>query len=87
MRSLLRHLTIAACFLLPRLAAAEETKPLPGDAQAATLAWLRLVDDGKYADSWKEASSFLKGMVTEEKWKSSADFTHDMPRAPRATTG
>jgi hypothetical protein len=81
--------------------AAEEAKPAAEEAKAATLAWLKLVDEGKYADSWKEASLFLKGMVTEQKWADvmnhsreplgsvtkrefkAADFTHDMPRAPK----
>ena len=69
MRSFLRYLAIAACLLLPRVtAAAEEAKPSPDEAKSAALAWLKLVDDGKYADSWKEASAHFKGTVTEQRW-------------------
>ena len=99
MRNLVPCLALAACLLLPRLAA-EEAKPAPDDAKAAALAWLKLVDDGKYADSWKEAASFFKGKVTELKWAGAlnqsreplgsvtkrelrtAEFTHEVPRAP-----
>jgi len=102
MRKLLCYLATASCLLFPRLAtAAEEAKPAPEEAKAATLAWLKLVDDGKYADSWKEASGYFQTMVTEEKWTDAmnqsrdplgsvnkrefkaADFTHDVPRAPK----
>jgi hypothetical protein len=37
-------------------------------AQRAAESWLSLVDSGKYADSWQEASSFFKANVTQEKW-------------------
>jgi hypothetical protein len=69
MRNLPCYFVIAAYLFSSGLAvAADETIPSPDEAKAAALTWLKLVDDGKYADSWKEASSFLKGMVTEEKW-------------------
>lgn len=69
MRSLLICLALAACLIPDRLAGAgEEQKPSPDGAKASTLAWLALVDAGNYADSWKEASSHLKAMVTEQKW-------------------
>ena len=38
-------------------------------AQASSEAWLGLVDSGKYADSWQEASSLFKAAVTKEKWQ------------------
>jgi Protein of unknown function (DUF4019) len=102
MRTLLRCLVLAAGLLSSRLAvAAEEQKPSPEEAKAAALAWLKLVDEGKYADSWKEAAAFFKTRMTEPKWVEAmnqsrqplgsvqtrefkaADFTHELPRAPR----
>jgi len=69
MSSFLRYFALAVCLLFPRFATAtEETKPAPDEAKTAGLTWLKLVDAGKYADSWREASTFLKGMVTEQKW-------------------
>lgn len=102
MRSLLLCLALASGLFPGRLAGAgEEQKPSADEAKAATLAWLTLVDDGKYADSWKAASAHFKAMVTEQKWTKamsqvreplgsvskrefkSAEFTHDLPRAPK----
>lgn len=102
MSNLLRYLVLAVCLLSGRLAvAAEEQKPSPEDAKAAALAWLKLVDEGKYADSWKEASSYFKIIATEQKWVDamnqsrqplgsvtkrefkSANFVHELPRAPK----
>jgi hypothetical protein len=37
-------------------------------AEAAARAWLSLVDEGKYAESWTEAATFFKGAVTQESW-------------------
>ena len=69
MRSLFLCLALVSGLLPGRLAAAdEEQKPAAEEAKAAALAWLALVDAGKYADSWKAASSHFKAMVTEQKW-------------------
>ena len=46
--------------------------------QAATDAaqkWLKLVDDGKYAESWEEAASMFKAQVTKEQWLSAMQQT------------
>lgn len=32
-------------------------------------AWLALVDQGEYEESWSEAARLFKGAVTKEKWK------------------
>lgn len=58
-------------------AAAAEPAPAPkADASAqreeaavkAALAWLALVDGGKYAESWKEAAELFRGAVPQESW-------------------
>ncbi len=69
MRTLLRFLVLATCLFSGRIAwAVEEQIPSPDEAKAAALAWLALVDEGKYADSWKEASTYFKVSVAEPKW-------------------
>jgi len=56
---------IALLFVL-RTAAAQ---PAPdAGAERAASVWLRLVDDGKYAESWKDASSYFRSRVTEDDW-------------------
>lgn len=37
-------------------------------AEAAAGKWLGLCDAGKYAESWREASSFFRGAITEDAW-------------------
>lgn len=37
-------------------------------AIAAAEEWLKLVDKGKYEDSWMKASEFFKEAVTQEQW-------------------
>ncbi len=49
--------------------AAETTEDL---AQKAAEAWLKLVDEGKYQDSWREAAKLFKGAVTSEHWQQAA---------------
>ncbi len=46
-------------------------------AQQSSDAWLALVDSGKYADSWQEASQFFKTAVTKEKWQDALHGTRD----------
>ena|ERR1700676_3517926 len=38
-------------------------------AKKAAEAWLTLVDDGKYRESWEQASTFFKDHVTAEGWE------------------
>jgi len=37
-------------------------------AVKAASAWLKIIDGGKYGDSWKDASSFFKSHVSEQQW-------------------
>jgi hypothetical protein len=41
------------------------------EAVAAMEKWLALVDDGKFAKSWKEASADFKKAVSEKTWEAS----------------
>jgi hypothetical protein len=50
-------------------AAPEKTEDLAGRRADA---WLALVDQGKYDQSWEEAARLFKGAVTKEKWREAA---------------
>jgi len=39
--------------------------------QTAVLAaekWLRMVDEGKYSDSWQEAAEYFRNAINQEQW-------------------
>lgn len=38
-------------------------------ALAAAKAWLQLVDEGNYTESWNEASGYFKNAITKEQWE------------------
>jgi serine/threonine protein kinase/transglutaminase-like putative cysteine protease len=40
---------------------------------AAAQAWLALIDDGRYSESWKQASAIVRGAVTEQGFANSMD--------------
>jgi hypothetical protein len=40
-------------------------------AVAAAEKWLTMVDDGKYVESWMEASEYFKNAVEQEQWEQS----------------
>jgi alpha-mannosidase len=40
-------------------------------AVSAAERWLYMVDNGKYAESWKEASEYFRNAVHQEQWKHS----------------
>ncbi|HXJ78262.1 MAG TPA: DUF4019 domain-containing protein [Candidatus Methylomirabilis sp.] len=37
-------------------------------AANAALGWLQLIDSGRYAESWKEASAYFRRAITEAGW-------------------
>jgi len=41
-------------------------------AKTAADAWLKLVDEGKYQESWNEFASVVKPRITEETWEQEA---------------
>ena len=46
---------------------ADSTKEL--NAQKASDAWLSMVDEGKYAESWQNTSSYFKNAIDEDQWE------------------
>ncbi len=41
-------------------------------AQPVAESWLKLVDEGKYEDSWDRSARLFKGAVTREQWRQAA---------------
>jgi hypothetical protein len=65
--------TIFAITLLASAAPATTSAETPeAAAQSAALAWLTLVDDGNYAQSWSAASALFRQKVSESQWQSTA---------------
>jgi len=57
-----------------RMAPAMEASPRSGAEQAAVSAarvWLKIIDDGDYARSWKEAALLFQRSVTPKSWEDS----------------
>jgi len=58
--------------LLVGLLIAGASSPVQADPEAekaatsAALSWLMLIDEGRYAESWKQASDYFRGAVTEK---------------------
>lgn len=46
---------------------ADSTKEV--NAQKASDAWLYMVDEGEYPESWQNASSYFKNAVDENQWE------------------
>jgi hypothetical protein len=67
-----------ALALLLSICSAVQAQPKPEQlAQQSANAWLALVDSGKYADSWQEASQLFKAHVTKEQWQDALRATRD----------
>jgi hypothetical protein len=64
--------------LLLGICAAGQAQQKPEQlAQQSSDAWLALVDSGKYADSWQEASQPFKASVTKEQWQNAMRASRD----------
>ena len=48
---------------------ADSTKEL--NAQMASDAWLSMVDEGRYSESWQETSFYFQNAVDEKQWEKS----------------
>ena len=70
---ILRHFAglFAALFLaMVAVAPAAQAQQKPEAlAQQSAESWLALVDSGKFADSWDNASSYFKDRVSKDKWQ------------------
>jgi Protein of unknown function (DUF4019) len=62
--------TLIFSLLLASAASAQAPQKPEQLAQQSSDSWLALVDTGKYAESWQEASQLFKAAVTQEQWQS-----------------
>jgi Protein of unknown function (DUF4019) len=53
-------------WVCPMVKAQQEPEQL---AQQSAESWLALVDSGKYAESWDQASQLFKAALTKEQWQ------------------
>ena len=68
MNQAIKGISLFVLALLLCFSAAAQTKP-EGAAKQSAESWLALVDSGKYANSWDEASQFFKSAVTKDQWQ------------------
>lgn len=72
MRSLaiLTALLVSAAIAAPAMQQKEQT-PQAAPAQAEAESWLKIVDSGRYGDSWDRASEVFKKALTKDQWDDS----------------
>jgi uncharacterized protein DUF4019 len=61
---------LLALTLWPQTATTQITQKPEQLAQKSAEAWLALIDSGKYAESWDQASQVFKGSLTKDQWAS-----------------
>ena len=62
-------ITVLSSIILAGVLQANEVAEKAATARAS--AWLSLVDEGNYVESWNQASGFFKAAVTQEQWQQS----------------
>ncbi len=70
---MLRSVSVAAVCVVAMAFGGIAAEPEKEKAAVASAEkWVVLVDDGKYAESWKEAAAFFKNAVKQEQWEQAA---------------
>ena len=68
----MKRLSLVALGLLISGAVSAVAVPAASDAERratdASLIWLGLIDNGQYAESWKNASDYFRRAITEKGW-------------------
>ena len=72
----MKKLKICAAIGVSILALFSSCNPMTAEdkevkAASAAKAWLALVDEGKYNDSWMTAALYFKKAITKQKWEQS----------------
>ncbi len=70
---MIRHLITAftICSILASGIVFAGSEARENAAIASAESWLMLVDDGRYAESWKEAAEYFKAAVNQDQWEQS----------------
>jgi hypothetical protein len=67
---------VCGLLMFTTLETASQTQPKPEAlAQQSADSWLALVDSGKYAESWQDASQLFKAHVNKGQWETAARAT------------
>jgi len=64
-------LVLLGLFMYPAFGAVGAESDAEKGATKAAQTWLSLIDKGRYSQSWKEASAFFQGAVSEKNWEAS----------------
>src|SRR5512142_736750 len=70
MKRLFSLLVIALVILAPGTVSAATNTEKVNAAVESARAWLAVVDDGKYEDSWDQSAAYFRKMVPKETWVS-----------------
>jgi hypothetical protein len=62
---ILEMVLLALCFAVPSIASEEKEMA----AVAAAQAWLTLVDEGNYGESWETAAPYFQNAIPKEQWE------------------
>jgi hypothetical protein len=62
---------VAFALALSVITAAAKDSEKEKAAVSAAEKWLRMVDEGKYSDSWQEAAGYLRNAINQEQWNRS----------------
>lgn len=76
-RPIYRLATFWSVALLALLVGVQAQQKPEQAAEDAASSWLALVDNGKYAESWKEAAELFRNAITSEKWQQSLHAVRD----------
>lgn len=78
MKEKIRRIAMLSTLALLALMLGAQAQQKPEQAaQDAASSWLALVDNGKYAESWKEAAELFRNAITPEKWQQSLHAARD----------
>ena len=61
-------LLVIACTFTPQNARSEDRNLAVQHALKAADAWLNLIDEGKYRESWAESASFFRSKISADDW-------------------
>jgi hypothetical protein len=64
-------LVVLGLFMCPAFSTVQAESNAKKAATKAAQTWLSLIDNGRYSQSWKEASTFFQGAVSEKNWETS----------------
>lgn len=76
MNRAVRGVSLFLLVFLLCFSAVAQNKPEDAAKQSAET-WLALVDSGKYADSWEQASQSFKTAITKDQWQSALQSVRD----------